>query len=146
MEVLLKITRGKIFFLRKNFFSKILLPLFCSAYCPIKLLFETLFCLLYFESYTRKSGSGNLTLRLVFTPLKGDRAQMKHTAVIVLSHSINPQSCVPIGESGFAVFPCQFGAVKLSAAAIRRRGESCLGNPTFTGRCVIVFTRRRTHI
>ena len=32
---------------------------------------------------------------------------MKHMVVLVLSHSINPQSCVPIGESGFAVFPCQ---------------------------------------
>ena len=96
MEELLKITRGKI-----------LLPLFCSTYCTIKLLFETFFCLMYFESYKRKSGSGNLTLRLVFTPLKGDRAQMKHTVVLVLSHSINPQSCVPIGEFGFAVFPCQ---------------------------------------
>ena len=30
---------------------------------------------------------------------------MKHTVVLVLSHSKNPQSCVPIGESGFAVFP-----------------------------------------
>ena len=30
---------------------------------------------------------------------------MKHTVVLVLSHST--QSCVPIGESRFAVFPCQ---------------------------------------
>ena len=42
MEELLKITRSKIFFLRKKIFSKILLPLFCSAYY-IKLLFETFF-------------------------------------------------------------------------------------------------------
>ena len=54
----------------------------------------------------RKSGSANLTLRLVFTPLKVDGAQMKHTVVLVLSHSTNPQSCVPFGESRFAVFPC----------------------------------------
>ena len=74
---------------------------------PLNFCWKLFFCLLYFESYTRNSGSGNLTLRLVFTPLKGDRAQMKHTVVLVLSHSINPQSCVPIGESGFAVFPCQ---------------------------------------
>ena len=48
-------------------------------------------------------------MRLVFTPLK------KHTVVLVLSHSKNPQSCVPIGESGFAVLPCQFPFLSLSS-------------------------------
>ena len=48
-----------------------------------------------------------MTLRLVSTPLKSDKAQMKHTVITVLSNSINPQSCVPIAESGFAVFPCK---------------------------------------
>ena len=32
---------------------------------------------------------------------------MKHTVVLVLSYSKNPQSCVPPGESEFAVFPCE---------------------------------------
>ena len=32
---------------------------------------------------------------------------MKHTVVRVLSHSKNLQCCVPTGESGFAVFPCE---------------------------------------
>ena len=66
------------------------------------------FCLLYFRSYTRKSGSAYLTLRLVFTPLKGDRALMKHTVVLVLSDSITPQNYVPIRKCGFAVFLCEW--------------------------------------
>ena len=56
---------------------------------------------MYFGSNAGKSGSANLTSRLVFTPLKSDRDQMKHTVVLVLSHSKNPQSRVPIEESGF---------------------------------------------
>ena len=47
-------------------------------------------------------------------PLKGDRAQMKYTVVLVLSHSKNPQNCVPIDESGFAVFPCKPTIYKFS--------------------------------
>ena len=38
----------------------------------------------------------------------GDLARMKHTVVLVLCHSINPQSCVPIGEFEFVVFPYQW--------------------------------------
>lgn len=55
----------------------------------------------------RKSANSYLTLRLVFSPLVGDWARMKNTVVLALSHSMNPQSCLPIGERWFAVFPCQ---------------------------------------
>ena len=44
-----------------------------------------------------------MTLRLVFTTLKGYRAEMKRTVVLVSSHSKNSQTRIPIGESGFAV-------------------------------------------
>ena len=92
------------------FFFKIALTQVCNARGAIKLLFEICFFYLlytYFRSYTRKSGSAYLTLSLVFTPLKGDWVRIKYTVVLVLSRSINPRSCVPIGESGFAVFPYQ---------------------------------------
>ena len=40
---------------------------------------------------------------------------MKHTIVLVWSHSKNPQSCVPTGESGFAAFPRESQCILESA-------------------------------
>ena len=35
------------------------------------------------------------------------RARMKHTIVLVLSNSMNPESCVPTRECEYPVFPCK---------------------------------------
>ena len=69
-----------------------------------------------------------MTLRLVFAPLKGDRARVKRAVVLVLSRSRGPQGCVPIGGSGFAVFPCQFAGLPNASflvpnsKSVRKRG------------------------